>query len=91
MTLDKIVSKNALRYPSKLAVSMGETSYTWLTFEDRVTKLAHAFQSEGLIAGDRVSVLADNCIEYLEIYFAGARAGVIVVPVNFRLTNDDLS
>ena len=91
MTLDKIVSKNAVRYPSKLAISMGEISYTWATFETRVAKLAHAFHSGGLIAGDRLSVLADNCVEYLEIYFAASRAGVIVVPVNFRLTNDDLS
>jgi acyl-CoA synthetase (AMP-forming)/AMP-acid ligase II len=43
----------------------------------------------GLAKGDRVAVLAYNCVEWLEIYAATAKAGLIVVPINFRLTGSE--
>jgi acyl-CoA synthetase (AMP-forming)/AMP-acid ligase II len=43
----------------------------------------------GLRAGDRLAILAGNCPEYLEIYFACARAGLVAVPLNYRLTTEE--
>jgi acyl-CoA synthetase (AMP-forming)/AMP-acid ligase II len=91
MTLDIIVSRNAARYPDKLALVAEEVSYTWKAFDDRITRLSNAFLSNGLECGDRVAVLLSNCIEYMEIYFAAARAGVIVVPLNYRLTANEIA
>jgi fatty-acyl-CoA synthase len=50
---------------------------------------------ESLIIGapspdDRVAVLAYNCIEWMEIYAAAAKAGLIAVPINFRLRGDEI-
>ena len=33
-----------------------------------------------------MAVLAYNCVEWLEIYAATAKAGLVAVPINFRLT-----
>src|SRR5260370_13330315 len=44
----------------------------------------------GIAKGDRVAVLAYNCVEWLEIYAATAKAGLIAVPVNFRLTAEEI-
>ncbi len=44
------------------------------------------FLGLGLVKGDRVAVLAYNCLEWAEIYAATAKAGLVAVPVNFRLT-----
>ena len=51
----------------------------------RVRKLANALLDAGLSQGDRVAILAKNCIEYLEIYYACARVGLIAQPLNWRL------
>ena len=37
----------------------------------------------GLAKGDRVAILAYNCLEWLEIYVAIAKAGLVAVPINF--------
>ena len=39
----------------------------------------------GLAKGDRVALLAYNCVEWMEIYVALAQAGLVAVPINFRL------
>ncbi|MDQ3911085.1 MAG: long-chain-fatty-acid--CoA ligase [Actinomycetota bacterium] len=52
---------------------------------DAVNRLANAFVDAGLRVGDRVAVLSKNSIEYVLIYFAAAKAGVVVVPLNYRL------
>ena len=48
-------------------------------------RLANALMGLGLSKGDRVCVLAYNCVEWLEIYAATALAGLVAVPINFRL------
>ncbi|HEX5847068.1 MAG TPA: AMP-binding protein, partial [Rhodoplanes sp.] len=57
---------------------------------DRACRLANALIGLGLKKGDRVAVLAYNCLEWLEIYAAVAKAGLVVVPVNFRLVGPEI-
>ncbi|MCP4871765.1 MAG: long-chain fatty acid--CoA ligase [Proteobacteria bacterium] len=45
----------------------------------------------GLRAGDRVAVLARNCLEQVELLLGAARLGVIVVPLNWRLAGPELA
>ena len=89
-TLDSIVRRNAERFPNKAGIVCDGRTVAWRELDDRVSRLANAFAHAGLQAGDRVAVLAGNCAEYFEIYFACARSGVIAVPLNFRLTVDDM-
>ena len=44
----------------------------------------------GLAKGDRVAILAYNCVEWLEIYVAIAKAGLVAVPINFRLVGPEI-
>ncbi len=48
-------------------------------------RVANAFVSAGLQIGDRIALLAKNSIEYILLYFAAAKAGVVPVPLNYRL------
>ena len=91
MTLDLIVARNARRFPHKAALVGTGGSRSWLEVDQRVNRLANALLASGLGSGDRVAVLAGNCPEYLEIYFACARAGLIAVPLNYRLTPRELA
>ena len=90
ITLDDIVRRNGLRFPAKPALVCDGAECSWAELDRRVTRLANAFLDAGLRGGDRVAVLLGNCSEYFEIYFACARAGLIAVPVNYRLAGPEL-
>jgi acyl-CoA synthetase (AMP-forming)/AMP-acid ligase II len=91
MTLDEIVRRNALRFPARPALVCESNSLTWAELDARVNRLAHAFLAAGLCRGDRVAALMGNRPEYFELYFACARAGLIAVPLNYRLTPTEAS
>jgi acyl-CoA synthetase (AMP-forming)/AMP-acid ligase II len=84
--LDEIPRRNALRFPRKAALVADDRVLSWAALDLRVNRLANALLAAGLGTGDRVAILAGNCPEYFEIYFACARAGLIAVPLNYRLT-----
>ena len=63
---------------------------TFRQWNARACRLANALRGLGLAKGDRVAVLAYNCVEWLEIYAATAKAGLIAVPVNFRLVGSEI-
>lgn len=48
-------------------------------------RLANTFINAGLQTGDRIAILSKNSIEYILLYFAAAKAGVVPVPLNYRL------
>ncbi len=90
MTLDEIVRRNALRFPGKRALRCGDIAYSWKELDARVDRVANALLGAGLNRGDRVALLLPNCPEYIELYFAIARSGLIAVPLSYRLTVGEL-
>jgi fatty-acyl-CoA synthase len=69
----------------------GETR-TWAEFDARVAQLAHALRHKlGLAPGDRIANLSDGDIRHFELMYACARAGLVWVPLNFRLTAAELA
>lgn len=91
MLVGDISKNNARRYPNKPAiVELGRT-HTWAEVDERARRLANHMLAAGLRKGDRVIVIARNCIEWPEITFAFAKAGLVTVPVNIRLAPDELA
>jgi long-chain acyl-CoA synthetase len=85
-TLDALVGRNARRFPAKPAIVDDAISLNWAELDARIDRVAAALIAAGLKRGDRAALLLPNGREYLELYFGCARAGVIAVPVNYRLT-----
>ena len=52
----------------------------------QANRLAHACIDAGLQIGDRVAVLAKNSLEYALLYYGASKAGVVPVPLNYRLS-----
>jgi fatty-acyl-CoA synthase len=77
-------------YPDKIGARDLERQMTFRIWHQRSCRLANALIGIGLLKGDRVCVLAYNCIEWLEIYAATALAGLIAVPINFRLVGPEI-
>src|SRR5438552_12217856 len=75
---------------TRQAVACGETRYTWEEFDLRTDALARGLASLGVVRGDRVAVLMLNCHRYLELYYACARMGAVIVPLNIRLARPEI-
>lgn len=87
-------SKWALYSPDKIAFKAHETGET-LTYKelDRIAnRLAHRLtMQEQIKKGDRVAVLAENCLEYIALFCAAQKMGFILVPLNFRLSSPEIN
>lgn len=80
----------ANRHPEKTAVHYLDRTVTYKELNNRVNRLANRFLSLGYRPNDKISILLQNCIEYLEIVFALAKIGAISVPINFRLVDEEI-
>ena len=60
-------------------------------FDGLVRRLANGLRGLGLEKGDRFGVLSRNCAEYMALYFAAGRAGLMLQPLNWRLAGTELA
>jgi acyl-CoA synthetase (AMP-forming)/AMP-acid ligase II len=58
---------------------------------DAVNRQANAFIASDVARGDRVAILSRNSIEYILTYLAAAKAGAVLVPLNYRLAPPELA
>ena len=85
------VATHARLTPDKLAVRDSRRRLTFAQWDRRATQLGAALRGLGLSPGDREGVIAYNCLEWMEMYSGMARAGLVVVPLNFRLTGPEMA
>jgi fatty-acyl-CoA synthase len=66
--------------------------FTYAELDARAVRCARVLRERlGLALDDRVALLADNRVEYLDLFFAAPKAGVILVPLGTRLTPNELA
>ncbi len=80
----RMLSVQARLQPDRIGARDLERSMSFALWNRRACRFANALAGLGLRKGDRIAVLAYNCVEWLEIYAGAAKAGLVVVPVNFR-------
>jgi fatty-acyl-CoA synthase len=85
-----IPKKRARFTPNKKALIYEDTPITYKELNDNINRFANYMQAKGIKKGDRVSVMILNCPEFVEIYFAAAKLGVIFVPLNFRMVGPEV-
>ena len=92
MNLGMIPAKTARLTPGREALIdiPNARRMTYGELDERVRRLANGLLGRGLAKGDRVAILARNCIEYMEVYFSCARVGLVVQPLNWRLGEVEL-
>lgn len=90
MNMGEILAVNAKKYPEKIALKDIRTSRTFPELDIRTNKIANAFLDMGVEEGDKIAVLLNNSVEFMEIYMAAAKMGAIIVPVNFRLIDKEI-
>ena len=86
-------AKWALYSPDQIALKEHETqrSLTYGQLNQLAMMLAsHLRESYGIQKGDRVAVLANNCLEYVILFTAAQKNGMILVPLNYRLSKGEM-
>ncbi len=82
MNLGTLPARHARYRPEHTAVVFGDTRFTYREFNRRINRLANALRSEGIGKGDKIATVLPNCLELLEIYWAAAKIGAVVVPLS---------
>jgi fatty-acyl-CoA synthase len=84
------LTKHSQRFPEKTALIDKDTRLSYSELNQRVNQLSHAFIHLGVRKGDRVLALLFNTHELIETMFACAKIGAIFVPINTRLSVDEV-
>jgi fatty-acyl-CoA synthase len=90
LNIGEWITNRAKIQPDKPFLTDKDKIYNNLQFNERVNKTAHALGHLGITKGQRVALLMSNCSEFLEIFFACAKTGAIMVPLNLRLAIPEL-
>jgi fatty-acyl-CoA synthase len=97
LTVGDFLARAALVYPSRVACvdepgvpgSLGSLTYAEL--DARARGMARALDSLGIAHDERVAIVSPNSGRFLTSYFGVSAYGRILVPVNFRLTSEEIS
>jgi acyl-CoA synthetase (AMP-forming)/AMP-acid ligase II len=90
-TLFDIVERNARLHPDRLAFALGDQHVTHAAYRARAERLAAGLARAGIRPGDRVGLVSQNNLEFVDLYGAVARLGAILVPVNWRLSAEEVA
>ena len=86
-----IIQQSAFQFPDRCAISVNDTELTFAEVDDRASRLAQLILDMGISPGERIALLAMNETEFFEVQIAAIRAGVALVPLNFRLAASELA
>ena len=84
------LAKRALLNPTREAYVDSMVRLSFAELNDRCNRIANAFALAGVQKGERVALLLMNSAEFVEAFFALAKIGAVVVPLNWRLVPDEL-
>lgn len=87
------MEKWALYSPDKIAVKEFETkrTLTYRQLNNSGGNLAtYLTNTLNLSKGDRIAVLAEHCLEYIALFSAAQKMGIVIVPLNYRLSSVEL-
>ena len=84
------MGRAARYYPERPALRVGEELLSFRELQERIRRLAAALSRRGFGVGDRLALLLPNGPEYIELVYACSWLGVIVVPINTRLSTVEI-
>ena len=89
-TTGDTLADNATRHPQRTAYKLGERSLSHSELYIRAVQLVTALAATGVVRQDRVAVLSRNSIEFGELMATAQLSGIILAPINFRLSQSEV-
>src|SRR4029434_10795504 len=90
LTPVSFLRRSAYVFPERIAIVHGDRRYTYRQFEERANRLASGLRALGLRHLDRVAAILPNIPAMLDLHYGVPAAGLVLVPVNTRLSRDEL-
>jgi acyl-CoA synthetase (AMP-forming)/AMP-acid ligase II len=89
-TVYDFICRNAQIFADRESIVFNDVRLTHKQFKDKCDQIAAGLIKAGVAKGDRLSVVAHNCDEFMILYGAAAKMGAIVLPVNWRFQQDEI-
>ncbi|HVM57881.1 MAG TPA: long-chain fatty acid--CoA ligase [Gaiellaceae bacterium] len=89
-TIDRWLCDRARNTPERVAIDYHDRLVTYAELDAASDAFAAMFAEAGLARGDRVATLTGNTPEHVAVLFACAKAGLILLPLSWRLTAPEL-
>jgi acyl-CoA synthetase (AMP-forming)/AMP-acid ligase II len=83
-TVASVPRAQARSNPQRIALDDGATRLSYARLDARIDALARALAGDGVAQGDVVCAFLPNCIDYVIVVLAAARAGAVFCPINAR-------
>jgi crotonobetaine/carnitine-CoA ligase len=80
--LGELIEDRAKRNGDKTFLRFKDQNFSYDEINRFSNRCAHAFQNQGVMKGDKVSIMLPNCPEFLYVWFGLAKCGAVEVPVN---------
>jgi len=92
LTFYDVICRNAVCYKNKPAwIEVDDNrELTFVQYKEQVDRLACGLQKLGIQHKDRIGVLSKNSMEYFLLYGAAAAIGAIMLPMNWRLSVNEI-
>ncbi|MBN1381322.1 MAG: long-chain-fatty-acid--CoA ligase [Deltaproteobacteria bacterium] len=91
VTIGHTLLANAHNYGEREAVVIDNKRLTYKALNEAVNRRANALLAMGVKKGDHVGTLSANSVELVETIYALARIGAVIVPLNFRLSPNEMT
>ena len=91
LVLGRWIRDRARTTPGRIAIDYDGRRVTYEELDERSERLAAELLAAGLARGDRVATLTGNSPEHVEVFFACAKAGFVLVPLSWRLSPAELA
>lgn len=89
--ISSLLVRGARLYPDKMAAADCEKQRSYGALNVRVNKIANYLLSKGFTKGSRVGFICDNCVEFVEMWLATQKIGLVAVMFNFRAGTEELA
>lgn len=88
-TFDEFLRFWAADRPDRIAMEGDDLTFTFSELEDATARVASALLALGIAKGDRIAWFGKNSATYFTLFFGAARAGIVMVPVGWRLAEPE--
>lgn len=90
-TLGRWTRDRAIATPDRIAVDDRGVVVSYRELDDRAGRLAEKLRDRGYGVGDRIATLTGNSADQVVVFFACAKAGLVLVPLSWRLSPRELA
>ena len=90
-TIGDLLLTAADRFPQTLALVFPDAQYTYEDLAARALRRARSLQALGIKPHDKVGILMHTCPAFVEVFFAAALCGAVIVPINARYRSSEIN